>query len=224
MTRHPGFGLVSLMGGLLFGLATGFHPITINPWRYTYNLDHIARAMPPWSEVHVALVIALTLWLGGLSTADSFFPNDGLAVLASRLVMVSLGVWLIALGDEIAIIPPLVHFLQHHDSASLTLLAGVLFGLALMLGYLGMVLVWTAVLAWSWCLAQSPHHRTTAAWGGIGAAIGICGMAYALVYPTYALYPLAVTSVIPYVWTLWFAWNFLWRRHTLVPSSSTRST
>lgn len=209
-SRHTSLlGALSLIGALLLGVATLFHPITIDPWQTASNLRKIHAALPVWSWDHAALAVAFSLWLSGLSGADAGIHfGNALSKVASRLFMAALAIWMVILADELGIIPPVVRTLQQTPNTVLSLMGGVLFGFALIAGYFAMALVWTGVVLLSWTMHL--HERTWfSRWGIFGGTIGTFGMIYSLLWPATALYILACTSIIPYAWTVVFAWKLM---------------
>lgn len=207
-------GTISFIGALLLGVATLFHPITIDPWQEASNLQKIYAVLPIWPWDHAALTVAFSLWLCGLSGADAAIHSDSaFAKVASRLFMASLAIWMVILADELGIIPPVVNMLQNNPNTILSLMGGVLFGFALIAGYFAMALVWAGVALLSWTM-HIQERNWLSRWGIGGGIVGILGMVYSLLWPATALYILACTSIIPYTWTIIFAWKLMRSKYT----------
>lgn len=216
-SRNVGLGISSILGALLFAVSTVFHPITIDPWQPSQNLHKVNQHLHIWSWDHAALAIALVLWLLGLSGVDHLpDPSPPLLKISSRLFMTSLGIWLVVLANELGVIPPIVRALQHNSNNALTVMGGAMFTFSLLGGYFAMELVWVGVFLIGLSMRMySRCPRWLAHWAVLGGMAGVLGNMYTVLFPAGALIILAITSIIPYAWTIAFAW-----RMTFIPTSA----
>lgn len=132
-----------------------------------------------------------SLWLLGLARLHQ--PPT-----ATRLLMVALSLWMTILVAELTVIPMLVSRLSGPSGRVLEVLGSAWFCFALVAGYLAMALVWLAV----GLMAGQQSTPWLGHWGRIGGVVGLLGDIYPVFVSSHALYVLAITAAVPYLWTL----------------------
>lgn len=208
-SRLPGSGLAALAGGILFAIVTLFHPVLTNPWAGGHGLNEVARSNT-WMWDHSLMVVAMTLWLVGLAGGEAWFRKEGAAPRnAARLFIAALAMWLLILAVELGVIPPIVRALAKGNDTALRVVGEVMFTFGLLGGYFAMVLVWLGVALLGWSMTQEAGFTWFPTWGFISGATGIAGIALSLWKPAFALIVLVLTSIPPYLWTLFLAWKML---------------
>lgn len=207
--RLVGSGSATLAGGILFAVITLFHPPLTNPRAGAVGLVKIAESST-WILEHSLLVVALTLWLVGLAGGEAWFRQQrAVALNAARLFIAALAMWLLVLAVELAVLPPIAQAVVIDTDSALQIVGEAIFAFGLMAGYFAMALVWLGVAFLGWSMLQEKGDNWFSLWGVIGGLAGMTGIAFALLFPDFALVTLVLTSLPPYLWTLFFAFKLV---------------
>lgn len=198
--------LLIIIGGFLFGLATLFHPPLSNPWDTSYAYRQVAEDHH-WILDHCVFLAGLFFWLMGLANLPR---NDvhvsQLAENGSRLLISSLGMWLLILSIELAVLPQLIFAIEWHGEIAYRPIWNVFFTFTLFSGYVATGLIYIAILL----ICASLRHqwmRTLGLWASFVGAMGIIG---ALVFPNFAIWVQLSTAPLPFLWTFWLAGKLLY--------------
>ncbi|MTT30930.1 hypothetical protein GMB86_02735 [Terrilactibacillus sp. BCM23-1] len=195
MKKQKLSALISIIGALLFGIATAFHPLLTNPWDVGFAFKEVATHHH-WILDHWLFLLGLFVWLLGLIFFMKYSPMQVNRIPAS-LFITSLGLWCLIVSAEIAVLPQHLNKIIHGQT-SLYPLWGALFTWGLFAGYLAMILVYVGILIW----ACSYHGYVKLV--GIGASLlGCLGALLSLWFPSWSLYIQFLTAPLPYLWTLW---------------------
>jgi hypothetical protein len=203
-----------LCGALLIGISTLFHPITINPWLRSGNLQKVSETLSFWDLDHWGIAIGFSLWLTGLLAVQA---PESTHLHVSRLIRISrslftcaLAMWLIVIAYELTAIPHIVQAITAHNfNSTLGTVGESLFNFGLLAGYLSVALIWLGILFLS--SSRRSHRVWFRNWGIAAGWTGILGIVYTLCWPTHALWVLAITSGIPYLWTVVLGFQLLSR-------------
>lgn len=184
-------GCLILIGLGLAGVGSVLHPITINPWGGSAEL-HKAANGDNWVIVHTIMIIAITIWLGGMVFAAQLCKSKLIKLMAIILYMVSLTIWLLVLGMELTVFPPIFSNLTDHTHQTI---GSLFFGYGLFSGYVAMVLIWFATCLLSFSLKSLM--------GTISNVIGVIGTSVAILTPN--LFLLIIVTIPPTLWAIVFA-------------------
>lgn len=195
-------GIVTFIGALLFGIATGFHPIVVNPWPDKGSLHYVADSSN-WMWDHFLMVAAVCGWLIGLATLS--YPKQKLPV--AYLFGAALAMWLLILANELTFLPYLVDQLAESAHFALRFIGELTFAFGLMGGYFAMMCIWLGVVFIGHQLRQETCSQWVGASGMISGVIGIFGIIYVFIYHDgfSSILILGLTSGLPYLWTMLYS-------------------
>ncbi len=188
-----------IIGGILTGVATLFHPIIIDPW------SHVIRILPKtvqlfWMWDHVLMLTGLSFWLMGLAAIKPVLKLDSSSGVSAVVFLgSSYTIWFMVLMMELQTFPTLGQQVLAGSNRFLASLWSVLFSYGLFSGYGAMILAYLGIFFLSVGLPIGSRLRK---WGGLCAIIGAIGILLTLILMKWGVVILAVTTMPPFVWTL----------------------
>lgn len=216
-------GIGVLLGGVLFVAATLMHPPATNPWTGNEVIAMVAEMEVYWQVDHALMLLAMLLWLGGLSAGAGIAGQDHPAAgLASRLFVAGLTIWVLILAMELTVFPVLSAEWGHLADPGADAMGVGLFAFGIMAGDLAMMLAWIGVslLAVAWLARSRAQGGSPApikrwfAWAGILTGLwGTVGIPVSLLLPDWSLLLYPLTSGPVFLWTLLAGWRMLRGAH-----------
>lgn len=197
--------LLIVIGALLFGIATVFHPPLSNPWDVAFAYRKITED-GNWKLDHCVFLFGLALWLVSLSTLpDISHRFSEMARNGARILISSLGMWLLILSIELSVLPQMISSIEVNGNAAYQPIWNALFTWTLFSGYLTTGFIDLGLFIISASFDQNLVKKS----GMIAASIGAIGIAVSLLFPKYALWMQVFTEPLPYLWTYGLAGNLL---------------
>lgn len=198
---HKVTGYLILLGLILAGIGTGFHPLTINPWNGSSELQK-AAGEDHWMIDHTIMVIAVVLWLVGMIMAAKLISKDKVQSTVSMLLFgVALTIWLIVLGMELTIFPAV--FKQLTDKTHYVV-GSLFFGYGLLSGYIAMIVIWIGTGCLSLTIKNAAiFSKSFYLIGVIASVIGMLGTIVTILAPNTIL--LGVSTIFPTGWVILLA-------------------
>jgi len=209
--------LALLSGALLFGVASLFHPPTVNPWDPTRSL--VAATHGWWVVDHWALLISVLLvhfglfaFHAGISGGRRSAKRAGWRSIALAFAVASLILWSGIFLFEVTGWPLLAEALTvPRSSPELMPVARALWATSLSLGYAAAFFLGLSILCW--CLVLVGWTRLPV-WfprlGVIAGSVSAVVQPLALAFPRIALWLLIADAALVGLWFLAAAW-VMWR-------------
>ncbi|GGH76841.1 hypothetical protein JOD43_001216 [Pullulanibacillus pueri] len=198
--------ILTLVGGLIFAAATIFHPPLTNPWDVSYAFKEV-NAHEHWILDHWFFLSGLTLWLIGLAQLADGEQNRSRN--AARLFIGSLTLWYIILAAELAVLPQLLSTILIEGKTYYQPIWNALFTWGLFAGYLAMFFVYIGII-----LLAINDQGVLRMLGIITGGIALMATLLLFAHPNLSIY-LAMPSLLPFLWTLWFAIKRMVNPHPL---------
>ncbi|TCP29447.1 hypothetical protein EV207_11068 [Scopulibacillus darangshiensis] len=204
-------GYIILAGAVLTLISTVLHPLTIDPWNGLRAIAEIQHDPAMWMSDHILMLVAVFLWLFGLSAGELRLTRPTAASRsAGRLFSVSVAIWVLVLCAELTALPLLAARADPFTENTVFLVWKALFSFGLLSGYIAVVLTWLGVSL------LSSHLQNTGEgpkWMGLlgfyGGWLGVIGILFTLIFPSIGIFLLPITSAIPFLWTIFFGWRLI---------------
>ncbi|TLS35227.1 hypothetical protein [Pseudalkalibacillus caeni] len=204
------FGFILLSGAFLTVLSTVMHPRTTNPWDGSHALHEINSSYTAWMWDHVIMMLAMILWLIGLSSSEmERGEKSEYGQNAGRLFVVSLAIWMIVLCAELTALPYLAKEAEGKGASIAYATWEGHFAFGLFSGYIALALTWIGVSFLSKHLKRDGISRRFYLFGWYGGWVGLIGIILSLLFPEHAIVILPVTSGVPFVWTGLLGWKMI---------------
>ncbi|GGE40194.1 hypothetical protein GCM10011391_18710 [Pullulanibacillus camelliae] len=193
-------GGLTIIGAVLFAIATLFHPPLTNPWDVSYAYKEMSTH-EHWVLDHWVFLLGVTLWLIGLTHLSLIQSGiQPIYRLSAYLIMVALTLWVIILAGEIAVLPFLMKQITVYGQKAYLPAWNAFFIWGLFSGYLAMLFIYIALL-----FLSAGQRRWMKGFGLLSSGLSIIGNLLSLLFPEAAL-PLIVLNLLPFAWSLIFGW------------------
>ncbi|ANY73836.1 hypothetical protein BBD41_15310 [Paenibacillus ihbetae] len=211
-SRYAGISI--LLGGALFVTATLMHPPATDPWTGHHVISMIPDMLTYWQWDHSLMLAAILLWLGGLSLGEAVAGRSPAAMLASRLFIAAITIWVLVLAMELTVLPVLAKEWGSVQDPGTAALGVGLFAFGIMAGDFAMMLAWIGVSLLGLALLAEGNMKPVLAWIGIAAGVwGAIGIPAALLLPKLSVIIYPVTAGPVFIWTILFGIYMITRRH-----------
>ncbi|WP_127592628.1 hypothetical protein [Paenibacillus lautus] len=201
VSRYAGISI--LLGGALFVIATLMHPPATDPWTGHHVISMIPDMLTYWQWDHSLMLTAILLWLGGLSLGETVAGRRPAAMMAARLFIAAMTIWVLVLAMELTVLPVLAEEWDSVQDPGTSALGVGLFAFGIMAGDFAMMLAWIGISLLGMSLLSEGSMKPVMAWVGIGAGVwGALGIPVALLLPKLSVIIYPVTSGPVFIWTL----------------------
>lgn len=213
VSRYAGISI--LMGGALFVTATLMHPPATDPWTGHHVISMIPDMLIYWQWDHSLMLAAILLWLGGLSLGETMAGRRPASMMAARLFISAMTIWVIVLAMELTVLPVLAEEWGSVQDPGTAALGVGLFAFGIMAGDFAMMLAWIGISLLSIALLSEETVKPAMAWIGIAAGLwGALGIPAALLFPKLSVIIYPITSGPVFIWTLIFGVYMVMGRKT----------
>lgn len=213
VSRYAGISV--LVGGILFIIATLMHPPATDPWTGHHVISMIPDMLTYWQMDHSLMLAAILCWLGGLSLGETAAGGRPSAMMAARLFIAAMTIWVLVLAMELTVLPVLAEeWNRVQDPGSAALGVG-LFAFGIMAGDFAMMLAWIGISLLGTALLAEGSLKPAIAWAGIAAGLwGTMGIPAALLLPKLSVIIYPITSGPAFIWSLIFGmYMIIGRKH-----------
>lgn len=201
VSRYAGISI--LLGGALFVTATLMHPPATDPWTGHHVISMIPDMLIYWQWDHSLMLAAILLWLGGLSLGETAAGKQPSAMMAARLFIAAMTIWVIVLAMELTVLPVLAEEWGSVQDPGTAALGVGLFAFGIMAGDFAMMLAWIGISLLSIALLSEETVKPVMAWIGIATGLwGALGIPAALLLPKLSVIIYPITSGPVFIWTL----------------------
>ncbi|RAR44372.1 hypothetical protein [Paenibacillus sp. MDMC362] len=213
VSRYAGISI--LLGGALFVTATLMHPPATDPWTGHHVISMIPDMLTYWQWDHSLMLTAILLWLGGLSLGETMAGRRPASMMAARLFIAAMTIWVIVLAMELTVLPLLAEEWGSVQDPGTAALGVGLFAFGIMAGDFAMMLAWIGISLLSIALLSEETVKPAMAWIGIAAGLwGALGIPAALLLPKLSVIIYPITSGPVFIWTLTFGVYMVMGRKT----------
>jgi len=201
VSRYAGISI--LLGGALFVTATLMHPPATDPWTGHHVISMIPDMLTYWQWDHSLMLAAILLWLGGLSFGESMAGRRPAAMMAARLFIAAMTIWVLVLAMELTVLPVLAKEWDSVQDPGTAALGVGLFAFGIMAGDFAMMLAWIGVSLLGLALRAGGNMKPVMAWIGVAAGWwGAIGIPVALLLPKFSVIIYPVTAGPVFIWTI----------------------
>lgn len=212
VSRYAGISI--LLGGALFVTATLMHPPATDPWTGHQVISMIPDMLTYWQWDHSLMLAAILLWLGGLSFGEPMAGRRPAAMMAARLFIAAMTIWVLVLAMELTVLPVLAKEWDSVQDPGTAALGVGLFALGIMAGDFAMMLAWIGVCLLGLALLAGSDMKPVMAWIGVAGGVwGAIGIPVALLLPKISVIIYPVTAGPVFIWTILFGIYMITGRH-----------